>query len=254
MLHRQPTADALPPIGRARALSLSETTVDGGELTVTSRPRGTRARSFTTGGRHSTGSASVSDRLRAPSEAARGATWLSADRSREMGVRPNLSGIRSLFVSDCHYDAAELAAPTRTQTPATPWNPQPQGRQSANREQLGIRALRDLGIMQQLQAGCDSISGPGGDEVREAYRLLTVAQPPRAALLATRVARAKPTLIHNPGAAHLLLLIEVGALYAAEDLKGAAELLLKALSPGGGYAGSEEVQHLYERVVFKTRL
>ena len=254
MLHRQPTADALPPIGRARAVSLSETTVDGGELTVNSRPRGTRAPSFIMGGRHSTGTVSMSDRLRASSEAVRGASWLSVDRSKEMGVRPNLSGIRSLFVSDCHYDADELAAPKRTQTPATPWNPQPEGRQSANREQLGVRALRDLGIMQQLQAGCGSISGPGSDEVREAYRLLTVAEPPRAALLAARVARAKPTLIHNPGAAHLLLLIEVSALYAGEDLKGAAALLLEALSPGGGYAGSEEVQHLYDRVVYKTRL
>jgi hypothetical protein len=253
-----PTADdarvTLPPIRRrARGVSLSETAVDGGELVV-ERSRPTRVRSYTTVDRHSTGGVGISDRLRAASDATRGATWLSTDHPHARGVRPNLSGVRSLFVSDRHYDVDELVAPKRAQTPSTPWNPQPQGRQSANREQLGIRALRDLGILQQVQAGCDSINGAGSDDVREAYRLLTAVEPPRAALLSARVARAKPMLIHNPGAAHLLLLLEVGALYAAEDLKGAAAVLLKGLSPGGGYAGSAEVERLYERVVGKTRL
>jgi hypothetical protein len=242
----------LPPIGRrARAISVSDTALDGGDL---DRSKTARTRSYTMGDRLSTGGADISDRLRAASDAARGATWLSADHPRARGVRPNLSGVRSLFVSDWHHNVDELVAPPRAQTPSTPWNPQPQGRQSANREQLGIRALRDLGILQQVKAGCDSINGPGSDDVREAYRLLTVVEPPRAALLSARVARAKPTLIHNPGAAHLLLLLEVSALYAAEDLKGAAAVLLKGLSVGGGYAGSLEVERLYERVVQKTRL
>lgn len=158
-------------------------------------------------------------------------------------------------MSDCHYGADELAVPTRAraQTPSTPWNPQPAGRQSANREQLGARALRDLGILQLVHAGCEGLGGPESEEVREAYRLLTAVEPPRAALLSARVSRAKPSLINNPGAAHLLLLIEVGALYAAEDLKGAAAVLLEALSPGGGYAGSPEIQRVYERVVGKLR-
>eukprot|EP01043_Picozoa_sp_COSAG02_P041459 COSAG02_NODE_3439_length_6743_cov_9.291541_7_plen_275_part_00 len=242
----------LPPIGRrSRAISVSDTALDGGDL---DRSKTTRTRSYTMGDRLSIGDAEFSDRWRAASSAARGATWLSADHPHARGVRPNLSGVRSLFVADWHHHVDELDAEPRARTPSTPWNPQPQGRQSANREQLGIRALRDLGILQQVTAGCDSINGPGSDDVREAYRLLTVVEPPRAALLSARVARAKPTLIHNPGAAHLLLLLEVGALYAAEDLKGAAAVLLKGLSPGGGYAGSLEVERLYERVVGKTRL
>jgi len=247
----------LPPIRqRGRSLTFTSTaaTDDGDEPTLVGRPLNMgRSQSFTMGDRRSTGSLSLSDRLRVSQKAVYGAT-AARGSSLRAGVKPNLSGVRSMFVSDCHFGVDELACPTRAQTPSTPWDPQPEGRRSANREQLGVRALRDLGILHQVQAGCDKLTGPGCEEVREAFRLLTVVEPPRAALLSTRVARAKPTLLHNPGAAHLLLLLEVGALYAAEDLKSAAALLLGALSPGGGYAGSPEVNRLYERVIGKVRL
>jgi hypothetical protein len=81
-------------------------------------------------------------------------------------VRPNLSGVRSMFVSDVHYSADELAGVTgRAQTPVLPWNPEPSGRLSANREQLGVRALRDLGILAQVQSGCDTVVGPGSADM-----------------------------------------------------------------------------------------
>ena len=198
---------------------------------------------------------SPAERLRESQLAIRGGLRLGKQPSAAAQfVRPNLSGVRSMFVSDVHFSSDELAGVSeRAQTPTLPWNPQPSGRSSANKEQLGVRALRDLGILGQVQDGQDIVTGPGSDDVREAFRLLTVVEPPRAALLSARVARAKPTLVDNVGASHLLLQLEVAALYAADDLKGAAAVLLEALSADGGSAGSFEVQQLYDRVIGKVR-
>ena len=109
---------------------------------------------------------------------------------------------------------------------------------------------RDLGILQQVQDETNAAPGPGGDEAREVYRLLTEVEPPRAALLSARVSRAKPALVDNPGVANLLMLLEVGALYADEDFKGAAELVLQTI---GACGASPELERLYARVLAKVR-
>ena len=116
--------------------------------------------------------------------------------------------------------------------------------------QLLLPRRRDLGILQQVQDETNAAPGPGGDEAREVYRLLTEVEPPRAALLSARVSRAKPALADNPGVANLLMLLEVGALYADEDFKGAAELVLQTI---GACGANPELERLYSRVLAKVR-